>query len=135
MAEPKTKKTKASVTAFLNTVTDPERRKDCKTLVSLMKRITGSAPSMWGDSIVGFGSYHYKYASGREGDWPEVAFSPRKQNLTVYVMTGFDTPLMKKLGSYKTGKSCLYLNRLADIDLGILEQLIRDSVARLRKSS
>ncbi len=134
MAEPKTKKTDASVEAFLDAVADPRRREDARAVLALMKRITGEEPKMWGPSIVGFGSYTYTYASGRTGDWPIVGFSPRKQALTLYVMPGFekDADLMKRLGKHKTGKSCLYLNRLADVDAGVLEELVRRSVERMR---
>ena len=106
MAELKTKKTKASVAAFLNKVADPQRRKDCQTVLDLMKQATGEEPKMWGDSIVGFGSYHYRGASGREGDWMIIGFSPRKTDLTLYIMAGFEEfeSLMAKLGKYKTGK-------------------------------
>ncbi|HRY44069.1 MAG TPA: DUF1801 domain-containing protein [Thermoanaerobaculia bacterium] len=134
MAEPKTKKTDASVEAFLDAVADPGRREDARAVLALMKRITGEEPKMWGPSIVGFGSYTYTYASGRTGDWPIAGFSPRKQALTLYVMPGFekDADLMKRLGKHKTGKSCLYLNRLADVDAGVLEELVRRSVERMR---
>ena len=101
-----------------------------------MKEVTGSRPKMWGDSIVGFGSCHYKYASGREGDWFVAGFSPRKANLTLYIMAGFSRykELLAKLGRHKTGKSCLYIKRLADIDLAILRQLVEDSVAHVSTS-
>ncbi|HQN09470.1 MAG TPA: DUF1801 domain-containing protein [Thermoanaerobaculia bacterium] len=134
MAEPKTKKTDASVAAFLDAVADPRRREDAREVLALMKRITGEEPKMWGPSIVGFGSYTYTYASGQTGDWPIAGFSPRKQALTLYLMPGFekDADLMKRLGKHKTGKSCLYLNRLADVDAGVLEELVRRSVERMR---
>lgn len=136
MAEPKTKKNATSVAAFLNRVENEERRKDCRTVLAMMKQITGSKPAMWGTSIVGFGSYHYVYASGREGDWPLTGFSPRKQDLTLYIMAGFDRykPLMAKLGKYRTGKSCLYVKRLADIDLQVLKRLVTESVRHMRKA-
>ncbi len=135
MAELKTKKNPASVPEFLARVTDEATRKDCAVLVRLMKRATGSPPSMWGASIVGFGSYHYTYASGRSGDWPLTGFSPRRQNLTLYVMAGFERypALMKKLGKWKAGKSCLYLRSLADVDLAVLEELVTESVAHMRR--
>ncbi|MBP7676952.1 MAG: DUF1801 domain-containing protein [Thermoanaerobaculia bacterium] len=134
MAELKTKKTDASVEAFLDGVADPRRREDARVVLGLMKRITGEEPKMWGPSIVGFGSYTYSYASGQTGDWPIAGFSPRKQALTLYLMPGFekDADLMKRLGKHKTGKSCLYLNRLADVDAGVLEELVRLSVERMR---
>lgn len=135
MAEPKTKPTRASVAAFLKTVEPPERRKQRQALVALLKKVTGEAPRMWGTSIVGFGTYRYVYASGREGDWPLAAFSPRKQNLTVYVMEGFDASpdLMTKLGKFTTGKSCLYVKTLEDVDLKVLEQLVARSVEATKK--
>ncbi len=134
MAEPKTKKTEASVEAFLDGVGDAGRREDARVVLGLMKRITGEEPKMWGPSIVGFGSYTYTYASGQTGDWPIAAFSPRKQALTLYLMPGFerDAELMKRLGKHKTGKSCLYLNRLAEVDAAVLEELVRLSVERMR---
>ena len=133
MAKLKTQKTNASVTAFLKSVADDERRKDCQTLVRIMKRAVGAEPKMWGSSIVGFGHYHYKYASGRENDWFLAGFSPRKQDLTLYIMAGFDRydALMAKLGKHKTGKSCLYLKRLADVDVAVLEELISASVKHM----
>ncbi|HAX43450.1 MAG TPA: DUF1801 domain-containing protein [Bryobacteraceae bacterium] len=134
MAELKTKQTQASVSAFLDAVENEQRRADCRTVLNLMLAVTGEEPKMWGPSIVGFGSYHYKYASGREGDWFVAGFSPRKQDLTLYIMAGFDRydELMAKLGKYKTGKSCLYLKRLSDVDLGVLEELVRASVEAMR---
>jgi len=136
MAEPKTKKNATSVAAFLNRIENEERRKDCRTVLAMMKQITGSKPAMWGTSIVGFGSYHYVYASGREGDWPLTGFSPRKQDLTLYIMAGFNRykPLMAKLGKYRTGKSCLYVKRLTDIDLQVLKRLVKESVRHMRKA-
>ncbi len=136
MAEPKTKKTDQSVEAFLNAITDEQRRQDCFTVLELMKAATGAEPALWGSSIVGLGTYRYKYASGREGDWPITGFSPRKQNLTLYIMPGFKRydALMKKLGKYKTGQSCLYLKKLADVDLNVLKELIELSVQHIRKT-
>ena len=132
----KTGPTDADVTDFLVKVEDAEKRADCQSLVDLMKRVTGHQPQLWGGSIIGFGNYHYKYASGREGDWPLVGFSPRKSNLTVYIMAGFDRyeDLMKKLGKHSVGKSCLYIKRLADVDGATLEELIRESVEHTRKT-
>ena len=134
MAEPKTRPNEQNVPAFLNTISDDTRKQDCYTIMNLMENITREKPKMWGDSIIGFGSYHYKYKSGREGDWFLTGFSPRKQNLTLYIMSGFKRyeELISKLGKYKTGKACLYINRLADIDLKILEDLIKQSVAHMR---
>lgn len=130
MAEVKTKPSKDSVERFLNSVTDEQKRKDSFALLQLMKQITKQEPVMWGNSIVGFGTYHYKYASGREGDWLLVGFSPRKQNLTLYFMSGFDqhANLLKRLGKHTTGKGCLYIKKLDDIDLPTLKQLIRQSI-------
>lgn len=134
MAEPKTKRNTASVTAFLATVPDARRRADALAVKRLMENVTGEPAEMWGSSIVGFGSYHYVYASGQEGDWPLVGFSPRKQKLVLYIMPGFErhADLMASLGKYKTGKSCLYLNSLDDVHLPTLEALIKASVAQMR---
>lgn len=137
MAELKTKLTTASVEKFIAAIKEPERRNNCETVIKLMRKATGEPPKMWGDSIVGFGLQHLKYASGRELDWMLVGFSPRKQNLALYIMTGFeDEPaLMKKLGTYSTGKSCLYVKSLADIDLKVLEQLIVGSIKKQTKKA
>jgi hypothetical protein len=131
MAENKTQKTDVSVTDFLNSITDEQKRQDAFTLLALMSEITGLEPKMWGAGIVGFGDVHYKYASGREGDWFKVGFSPRKQNLTLYIMDGFPKyyDLLAQLGKHKTGVSCLYLKKLADVDLRILRELISQSLA------
>jgi len=133
---PKTRPTKRSVSQFLNAVKDPQKRKDCKTILGLMKNITGEKPVMWGPGIVGFGSYHYKYKSGREGDWPLTGFSPRAQNLTIYIMPGFSsyTDLLKKLGRHKTGVSCLYIKRLDEVRLPVLRTLIRESYRTMKKA-
>ncbi|MCA1576550.1 MAG: DUF1801 domain-containing protein [Acidobacteria bacterium] len=131
MAEAKTKPTNESVTGFLNKIPDAERREDCFAIAKIMEEITGEKPQMWGPSIVGFGSYHYQYASGREGDWPLIAFSPRKQDLTLYLtLNGYDKyeEFMDQLGKHKTGKSCLYIKRLSDIHLATLKKLIKASV-------
>ena len=135
MAEAKTKPTNQSVEEFLNRISDPERRADCFAVAKMMEEITGEKPKMWGPSIVGFGSYHYKYASGREGDWPPAAFSPRKRDLTLYLMPGFEKrgELMEKLGKHSTGKSCLYIKRLSDIHLATLKKLIKISVKDLKE--
>ncbi|MEM7380092.1 MAG: DUF1801 domain-containing protein [Bacteroidota bacterium] len=126
MAQNKTIPNSASVTSFLDAVEDQQKREDSYALLDLMKEITGKEPVMWGPSIVGFGSYHYKYDSGREGDMLLTGFSPRKQNLTMYILSGFDRYdyLMQKLGKYKTGKSCLYIKRLSDVDMEVLTELI-----------
>ena len=136
MAANKTKPTKASVTTFLNSVEDRQKRADCRKVAAMMRRATGKRAKMWGPSMVGYGTYHYKYASGREGDFMLTGFSPRKQALTVYIMPGFARydALMKKLGKFKTGKSCLYIKRLADVDEAVLEKLIDASVKHMRKN-
>jgi hypothetical protein len=137
MAENKTKQNDKSVIGFLNSVPDEKKRQDSFTILELMQRVTGFEPKMWGDSIVGFGKYHYKYASGREGDMGLTGFSPRKQNLTIYITSGFDQygDLLQALGKHKTGKSCLYINKLSDIDLQVLEQLVEQSVQHMRKTN
>jgi hypothetical protein len=135
MAELKTKPSDASVERFLAAIEDEARRADCRALVRIMKEATGSPPRMWGSSIVGFGDYHFKYASGREGDWFLTGFSPRKQDLTLYLMGGFENhrDLMEKLGKFKTGKGCLYLKRLDDAHLPTLKRLILRSVKQIAK--
>ncbi len=133
MAELKTKVTTASVEKFLDAIDDEQRRDDCYEVMKLMTKVTKHSAKMWGTSIVGFGAYHYQYASGQKGDWPPVAFSPRKQNLTLYIMPGFEEydDLMKKLGKYKTGKACIYIKNLSDIDIKVLTQLIKGSYAHM----
>lgn len=133
MAELKTRVNDQSVTAFLDKVTDAQRRQDSYTVVEMMKNATGAEPRMWGDSIVGFGSFQYKYASGREADWLLTGFSPRKQNLTLYFMTGFEDyqDILGRLGKFTTGKGCLYLKKLADVNLEVLQELITQSVQEL----
>ncbi len=137
MAELKTKANDASVSKFLGSIKDDQRRKDCETIVDLMREATAAEPKMWGASIVGFGDFHYVYKSGREGDWFVAGFSPRKQNLTLYVMTGFTQheALLRKLGKHKTGKGCLYINTLQDVHLPTLRKLIQLAVALAKKSS
>ena len=137
MAALKTQPTDQSVEDFIKSIADENRRKDCRAVLQLMKRVTKSKPRMWGPSIVGFGSYHYKYASGREGDWFVAGFSPRKQDLTLYIMAGVPryANLLAKLGKHKTGKSCLYVKRLADIDMDVLEELVAQSVAQVERTS
>ena len=137
MAELKTKENETNVEAFLNGIEDEQRRKDCQAVAKMMQQVTKAKPKMWGSAIVGFGSYHYKYASGREGDWMLVAFSPRKQNLTLYITAGFDgrEDLMMKLGKHKTGKGCLYINKLSDIDTTVLKTLIQKSVEHMQKTN
>lgn len=135
MAENKTRPTQASVAAYLDALTDEARREDCRALAALMTRATNLAPEMWGPSIVGFGSYHYRYESGREGDSCLVGFSPRKGDLTLYLAGSFPgkEELMAKLGKHKAGKACLYLRRLSDVDPAILEQLIVGSVEEMKR--
>ena len=133
MAELKTKPTQESVKDFINKIADEEKRADCFEVAKIMEEITGEKPKMWGPSIIGFGTYHYKYESGREGDWPVAAFSPRKKDLTLYIMMGFEQhgELMKKLGKHSTSKSCLYIRRLSDIHVPTLKKLIKMSVKQL----
>ncbi|HEV7798858.1 MAG TPA: DUF1801 domain-containing protein [Pyrinomonadaceae bacterium] len=130
MAELKTKETEESVVAFLDKIKDETRRADCLAVVGIMRDATKEEPRMWGGSIVGFGRYHYKYESGREGDWMIIGFSPRKGDLTLYIPGGVDkfSELVKRLGKYKTGKSCLYIKQLADVDVKILRKLVTQSV-------
>lgn len=130
MAEAKTLPTDASVEAFLNAVENEQKRQDAFAILQLMTEITGEKPVLWGSSIVGFGSYHYKYATGREGDMPITGFSPRKQNLTLYIMGGFENyeELLQRLGKHSTGSSCLYVKKLKDIDLDVLRELVTQSV-------
>lgn len=133
MAELKTKPTKIGVDAFIKKL--PEgRRQDCRTLLGIMKSATRAEPVMWGSSIVGFGKYHYKYASGHEGEMCLTGFSPRAQALTLYVMPGFDRyeALLEKLGKHKTGKACLYIKRLADVDLAVLKEIVTQSVRHMK---
>jgi hypothetical protein len=137
MAKLKTQKNDASVEDFLNGVSDERKREDSFAVLALMGEVTGEEPSMWGSSIVGFGSYRYKYASGREGEWPLTGFSPRKEYLTLYIMSGFDDYdlLLRDLGKFKTGKSCLYVKKLADVDLEILRELISQSVTHVAETN
>jgi hypothetical protein len=137
MAELKTQPNDGSVEGFLESVESPRRREDAFTVLDLMKRVTGEDPVLWGPAIVGFGSYHYKYESGREGDWFVAGFSPRKQSLTLYIMGGFSPhdEIMARLGKYKTGKGCLYINKLDDVDMDVLEELVRSSVEHVSSTS
>ena len=134
MAENKTRATKASVAGFLAKIGDETRRRDCETLIRLMKKATKQDPVMWG-SMVGFGRYHYRYESGREGDMFIIGFASRKTDLTMYIMCGLESQpkLMAKLGKYRTGKSCLYVKKLADIDMAVLERLITASIRAMRE--
>lgn len=135
MAELKTKVNDANVWEFLESVPDEKKRDDSLAVLALMREVTGEEPKMWGTSIVGFGSYHYQYESGREGEFMLVGFSPRKQNLTLYIMPGFERydQLMAKLGKYKTGKSCLYVKKLEDVNQDVLRELVAQSVAFMRQ--
>lgn len=130
MAENKTQPTDASVDAFIDAIPDPVRRADCRQVAAMMQAATGAPPVMWGAAIVGFGRYRYTYASGRTGNWPVIGFSPRKNDLTLYLMPGFERQAdrLAKLGRHRTGKSCLYLKKLADVDLAVLQALVDDSV-------
>ena len=136
MAKLKTQKTDSSVTDFLADVPDEKKREDSFAILELMSEVTGEEPAMWGTSIVGFGSYRYKYASGQEGEWPLVGFSPRKRSLTLYIMSGFDEydSLLSDLGKFKTGKSCLYINKLDDVDRETLRQLVKRSATHMAES-
>ena len=135
MAENKTKATNASVEAYLSAIEDDERRKDCETITTLMSSITKTQAKLWGPSIVGFDTYHYKYESGREGDWAVTGFSPRKGDISIYLVASGSNQeqLLAQLGRHKMGKSCLYIRKLADVDMKILEQLIAGSVAEVRR--
>jgi hypothetical protein len=137
MAELKTKKTDSSVNTFLESIDDEQKKKASYVILDLMKEVTGAEPKMWGESIVGFGEYHYKYASGREGDWLITGFSPRKQSLTLYLTYGFEEhkDLLSRLGKYKTGKACLYIKRLEDINQTVLKELVQRSVEKMKASS
>ena len=132
MSEPKTKPTDESVEEFLDTVDHPQKKKDSFELLKIMKEVAQEEPIMWGTSIIGFGSYHYRYASGREGDWPIVGFSPRKRSLTVYLTSSLDEigDLLGKLGKHRVGKGCLYINKLSDVDTDVLKEIIKKSIAR-----
>jgi hypothetical protein len=136
MTELKTRPNEKNVKEFLNSVENNRRRQDSLELLKIMEEVTQEEPVMWGDSIVGFGSYHYKYASGREADWLAIGFSPRKQSLTVYIMDGFDKydDLLEKLGKHKTGKSCLYINKLDDVNIAILKDLISESMKYVKEN-
>lgn len=135
MAENKTKPIVKPVADFIGEMPDPQRRADCSALVELMKEATGAEPKMWGESIVGFGDYHYRYESGREGDWFHMGFSPRKQNLTLYFCGALETfaPVLSRLGKYKTGKGCLYVKTLHDIDPDVLKEFLEAVVSETKK--
>jgi hypothetical protein len=129
MAELKTKENSKNVLEFIESLNDEQKKKDSLELLALMKEVTGSEPKMWGDSIIGFGNYHYKYASGREGDWFLTGFSPRKQNMTIYLMCELEKQpgLSEELGKFKIGKSCLYFKQLGDLNTEVLKKLILES--------
>lgn len=137
MAELKTKLTDASVNDFLDSLKDEQVRQDCWAITEIMRKATNAEPKMWGSSIVGFGSYHYKYASGREGDWMQTAFSPRKQNITLYLSSGFEgrDELLAQLGKHSCGKGCVYIKRLSDVHLPTLKKLVKASVKHLLKTN
>jgi hypothetical protein len=137
MSDLKTRKNEGDVRAFIASVENDRRRADAFTLLDLMQDALGEAPALWGDSIIGFGSYHYQYDSGREGDMPLVGFSPRKQNLAVYIMAGFDQydALLDKLGKHKTGKACLYINKLADVDQDVLIELVKRAADHMARTN
>ncbi len=134
MAELKTRRTRQNVTDFLNAIPEEGKRRDAFAICAMMEAITGDKPTMWGSSIVGFGSYHYVYASGREEDWPVLGFSPRKESLTLYLSSGFKNygELLDKLGRHKTGKVCLYIKKLADVDLSVLKEMLAQSVESMQ---
>ena len=135
MAEIKTRPTDVPVDEFLLTIEDAKKREDCFTISRIMQDVTGAKAVMWGESIVGFGKYHYKYASGKEADWPLAGYSPRKQNITIYLMPGFEqhTDLLKNLGKCKTSVSCLYIKKLSDVNLELLQELVQKSVDEVRR--
>jgi len=137
MSKNKTQPTDESVMQFIQAVDHETRREDALTLLEMMTEVTGEEAQMWGTSIVGFGSYHYTYDSGREGDMCIVGFSPRKQRMSVYIMDGFDKydELLGQLGKHKTGKACLYINKLADVDMDVLKQLVASSVEHMRATN
>lgn len=130
MSENKTKATTASVDAFIDSIPNEKKRNDSKVILQMMYEVTGEKPKMWGGSIIGFGDIHYKYASGREGDWFKIGFSPRKQNISLYLSQVYmsDNEELKKLGKHKTGKSCLYINKLEDVDKEVLRKMMEESL-------
>ncbi|MFN2180539.1 MAG: DUF1801 domain-containing protein [Candidatus Promineifilaceae bacterium] len=136
MAELKTQENDASVDDYLNSVEDDKKREASFKVKELMEDVTGEEARMWGESIVGFGHYQYKYASGREGEWMITGFAPRKRNLTLYIMSGFEEydDLLDKLGKHSTGKSCLYINKLEDIDMDVLRELVNKSVQHMKET-
>lgn len=137
MSEPKTKKNDADVIAYLNTIEPQKKREDSLAILELMEEVTGEQGIMWGTSIIGFGSYHYTYATGREGDWMLVGFAPRKKNITLYIMPGFEHygELLGQLGKHSTGKSCLYIKKIEDVDTDVLRELVKQSVAHMKETN
>ena len=137
MAENKTQQNDQSVEAFLNSVEDERKRQDCFEILALMQEVTGCAPQMWGGTIVGFDKYAYTYASGHSGESPIAGFSPRKQNITLYILAGFDEyeAILARLGKHKTGKACLYIKRLDDVNIDILRELVTASVNHMRETN
>lgn len=135
MAEIKTRATPVSVEAFIDAVEPPQRREEARIVDDMMRRITGEPPKMWGPSIIGYGHYHYRYDSGHEGGMCRLGFSPRKPQLVLYVLTGADgeAELLARLGKHSTGKSCLYIKKLADVDVGVLEELARHALAHMNE--
>lgn len=135
MAELKTKPNDASVVEFLDTIGNETKRDDCFEIMNMMQEVTGDEPKMWGTSIIGYGTYHYKYASGREGDWMRIGFSPRKQNITLYLMAGVERndEILSRIGKYKNGKSCFYINKLSDIDMEVLRELMVASLEHVER--
>lgn len=136
VSDMKTQPTDGNVAAFLNAIEDDRKREDALAVLEMMREVTGEDPVMWGESIIGFGTYSYRYASGREGEWFKIGFSPRKRNLTLYIMSGFDQygNLLSALGKHKTGKSCLYISKLDDIDTTVLRELAERSVAHVSEA-
>jgi hypothetical protein len=137
MAEAKTKANSASVDTFLNSIPDDQVRKDCRAIAQIMQKAANAPPQMWGTSIVGFGTYRFKYADGRKADWMITAFSPRRQNITLYIYGGFEEyeKLTSQLGKYSCGKSCIYIKRLSDVDMAALKKLIKASVQHVLKKN
>ncbi|MCF6359771.1 MAG: DUF1801 domain-containing protein [Cyclobacteriaceae bacterium] len=135
MSEPKTKLNDASVVKFLASIENEQQRKDSFDILELMKAITKEEPKMWGDSIIGYGTYHYVYASGKEADWMRIGFSPRKGKISLYLMCGVEHPqeILDRIGKYKTGKSCFYINKLRDIDRDVLKELIESAVNKMNE--
>jgi hypothetical protein len=135
MNSTKTRPRDGDVEAFIGSIENEQRRADARMALDLFREVTGEEAQLWGPSIVGFGQYHYRYASGREGDWMLTGFSPRKQSMTLYIMSGFDgyEDLLGRLGKHRTGKSCLYVNRFTDIDLDVLRTLVSESVTEMKR--